>query len=67
MPWADKLAQDVWYVDHRSFPLDVRILLRTLWVMVTRQQGCGGSAPGASTVIGSCARASRRSVVTSDT
>ncbi|MFO7779324.1 MAG: sugar transferase [Nitriliruptoraceae bacterium] len=37
MSWDDKLALDVWYVDHRSLWLDVRILLRTLWVMVTRQ------------------------------
>ena len=37
MSWDDKLALDVWYVDHRSLTLDVRILLRTLWVMVTRQ------------------------------
>jgi sugar transferase EpsL len=37
MPWSQKLALDVWYVDNRSFWLDVRILLRTLWVMVTRE------------------------------
>lgn len=37
MTWDDKLALDVWYVDHRSLWLDVRILLKTLWVMVTRQ------------------------------
>ena len=37
MAWPDKLAMDVWYVDHRSLWLDVRILLRTLWVMVTRR------------------------------
>jgi sugar transferase EpsL len=37
MSWDDKLALDVWYVDHRSVWLDVRILLKTLWVMVTRQ------------------------------
>jgi lipopolysaccharide/colanic/teichoic acid biosynthesis glycosyltransferase len=37
MPWDEKLALDVWYVDNRSLWLDVRILLRTLWVMVTRQ------------------------------
>jgi sugar transferase EpsL len=35
-PWADKLALDVWYVDHRSPWLDLRILLRTLAVMVRR-------------------------------
>ena len=37
MSWEDKLALDVWYVDHRSLWLDVRILLRTLWVMVRRE------------------------------
>jgi lipopolysaccharide/colanic/teichoic acid biosynthesis glycosyltransferase len=37
MPWEDKLALDVWYVDNRSMWLDLRILLRTLWVMATRQ------------------------------
>ena len=37
MSWEEKLGLDVWYVDHRSLWLDVRILLRTLWVMVTRQ------------------------------
>lgn len=36
-PWEDKLAADVWYVDHRSLWLDVRILLRTLWVMIRRE------------------------------
>jgi lipopolysaccharide/colanic/teichoic acid biosynthesis glycosyltransferase/glycosyltransferase involved in cell wall biosynthesis len=37
MPWAEKFALDVWYVDHRSIWLDLRILLRTLWVMATRE------------------------------
>ena len=37
MAWPDKLAMDVWYVDHRSLWLDIRILLKTLWVMATRQ------------------------------
>ncbi len=35
--WEDKLAQDVWYVDNRSLLLDLKILLRTLWVMATRR------------------------------
>ncbi|MFU8841416.1 MAG: sugar transferase [Nitriliruptoraceae bacterium] len=48
MSWHDKLALDVWYVDHRSLWLDVRILLRTLWVMVTRQ---GVSLDGAATTV----------------
>jgi sugar transferase EpsL len=37
MSWEDKLALDVAYVDNRSLWLDVRILLRTLWVMVRRE------------------------------
>lgn len=48
MPWSGKLAMDVWYVDHRSFVLDVRILLKTLWVMVTRQ---GVSLEGHATTV----------------
>jgi sugar transferase EpsL len=28
--WEERLALDVWYVDHRSFALDVRILLSTV-------------------------------------
>jgi sugar transferase EpsL len=37
MPWDQKLALDVWYVDHRSLWLDVRILLTTVWVTVSRR------------------------------
>ena len=37
LSWDEKFALDTWYVDHRSLWLDVRILLRTLWVMVTRR------------------------------
>ena len=36
-PWAEKLELDVWYVEHRSFWLDVRILLRTLAVPFRRE------------------------------
>ncbi len=48
MSWPDKLAQDVWYVDHRSLWLDARILLRTLWVMVRRE---GVSLDGHATTV----------------
>lgn len=30
LSWEKKFKLDVWYVDHHSFPLDVRILLLTL-------------------------------------
>jgi sugar transferase EpsL len=49
LSWEEKFALDVWYVDHRSLWLDVRILVRTLWVMLTRRgvsmQGSATSVP----------------------
>jgi lipopolysaccharide/colanic/teichoic acid biosynthesis glycosyltransferase len=30
LPWSERIELDVWYVDHRSARLDLRILLRTL-------------------------------------
>ena len=41
--WPDRLALDVWYVDHRSVALDLRILLRTVGSVV---RGDGLSAEG---------------------
>jgi lipopolysaccharide/colanic/teichoic acid biosynthesis glycosyltransferase len=29
LPWADRIELDVWYVEHRSPLLDLRILART--------------------------------------
>lgn len=31
--WSDRILLDVWYIDHRSFWLDLRILWRTLGVV----------------------------------
>jgi lipopolysaccharide/colanic/teichoic acid biosynthesis glycosyltransferase len=45
--WADKFALDVWYVDHRSLWLDVRILWRTVRKVLVRD---GISAPGDATM-----------------
>lgn len=36
LAWEDKLDRDVWYVDNRSLGLDVRILARTVAVVVRR-------------------------------
>lgn len=41
--WADRFDLDVWYVDHRSLCLDVRILALTIWRVLGRH---GVSAPG---------------------
>jgi sugar transferase EpsL len=44
--WRRKFELDVWYVDHRSFLLDLRILARTM-VNVLRREGI--SQPGRAT------------------
>jgi lipopolysaccharide/colanic/teichoic acid biosynthesis glycosyltransferase len=43
LTWAEKFELDVWYVDHRSLALDLRILCRTLRCVVG---GRGIAAPG---------------------
>ena len=47
VPWEERFRMDVWYVDHRSLRLDLRILLVTVGRIVSRQ---GISAPGGSTI-----------------
>ena len=41
--WEEKFELDVWYVDHRSFWLDLRILFLTCWCVLSRR---GVSAAG---------------------
>jgi len=45
--WEQKFAYDVWYVDNRSFWLDMKILWLTAWRVITRQ---GISAEGEATM-----------------
>jgi len=35
--WEDKFRLDVWYVDHWSLGLDVKILLTTIWKAIKRE------------------------------
>ncbi len=35
IPWEERIELDVEYVDRRSFALDARILVKTLWLVVT--------------------------------
>jgi lipopolysaccharide/colanic/teichoic acid biosynthesis glycosyltransferase len=43
LSWEDKFRLDVWYVDHWSLRLDVRILALTAWKVLRRE---GISQPG---------------------
>jgi lipopolysaccharide/colanic/teichoic acid biosynthesis glycosyltransferase len=35
IPWEERIELDVWYVDHRNPWLDLRILARTVWLLVS--------------------------------
>jgi lipopolysaccharide/colanic/teichoic acid biosynthesis glycosyltransferase len=35
--WEEKFKLDVWYVDHRSFWLDLKIILLTIWCILKRE------------------------------
>ena len=37
IPWEERIELDVWYVDHRSPALDLRILTKTAWLVLTGQ------------------------------
>jgi lipopolysaccharide/colanic/teichoic acid biosynthesis glycosyltransferase len=45
--WEQKFRLDVWYVDHQSFWLDLRIFLLTIWKVIRRE---GISAAGEATM-----------------
>jgi lipopolysaccharide/colanic/teichoic acid biosynthesis glycosyltransferase len=35
LSWPERIELDVWYVDHRSLALDLRILVKTFWLLVS--------------------------------
>ena len=37
LPWPERIELDVWYVDHRSVRLDLRIMARTVRLLATGQ------------------------------
>jgi sugar transferase EpsL len=46
LDWEDSLAMDVWYVDHHSFCLDLKILALTVWRVIKSE---GITEPGSET------------------
>ena len=46
LTWEDKFRLDVWYVDHWSFCLDIKILILTVWKVLRRE---GINQPGQAT------------------
>lgn len=47
LSWEDRLEMDVWYVEHRSFLLDLRIVWKTVRIVIRRE---GISQPGEATM-----------------
>jgi sugar transferase EpsL len=45
--WEEKFRLDVWYVDHWTFWLDVRIIFQTIWKVIKEE---GVSQPGMATM-----------------
>jgi len=46
LTWEEKFKLDVWYVDHQSFWLDLKIIALTLWKIIKRE---GINQPGQAT------------------
>ena len=48
IPWPERIELDLWYVEHRSLALDLRILGLTVWRLVRPRgvYGAGGVNPG---------------------
>ncbi|MBN2243109.1 MAG: sugar transferase, partial [Acidobacteria bacterium] len=47
LSWEERFELDVWYVDHQSFLLDMKILFLTAWKIVKRE---GINQPGQATM-----------------
>jgi lipopolysaccharide/colanic/teichoic acid biosynthesis glycosyltransferase len=43
LSWNDRIDLDVWYIDHWSSGLDLKILLRTLWCVLVTREGLYGN------------------------
>lgn len=44
LTWEDRIKYDVWYVEHWSVPLDLWIMLKTIWVVLIKREGVYGPA-----------------------
>ena len=42
--WEERIKYDVWYADHWSIPLDLWIMLKTIWVVLIKREGVYGPA-----------------------
>lgn len=43
LSWVERIRLDVWYIEHWSLWLDLKILLRTFWVVLVKREGLYGA------------------------
>jgi lipopolysaccharide/colanic/teichoic acid biosynthesis glycosyltransferase len=46
LPWSERIELDLWYIEHRSLRLDLRILARTVGVLLRREGTYKGETGG---------------------
>ena len=39
LSWPEKIKTDIWYIDHWSLWLDLKILFKTIWVIIFTRKG----------------------------
>ena len=42
LSWPERIKLDIWYIDHWSLWLDLKILLKTVWVIIFLREGIYG-------------------------
>ena len=42
LSWPERIKLDIWYIDHWSIWLDLKILLKTIWVVIFTREGLYG-------------------------
>lgn len=42
LSWPEKIELDIWYIDHWSLWLDLKILFKTVWVVIFKREGIYG-------------------------
>ena len=42
LSWPERIKLDIWYIDHWSLWLDLKILIKTIWVVIFKREGIYG-------------------------
>jgi lipopolysaccharide/colanic/teichoic acid biosynthesis glycosyltransferase len=42
LSWPEKIKLDIWYIDHWSLWVDLKILIKTIWVVIFTREGIYG-------------------------